>query len=192
MMSTAGLAGLKHPTMANAANLIYPRSIITDTEILNPKTSSGDDVFLLHHVKKEYGSKEIHFLNSKEATVRTYAELKLSNIFRQRIRWASKSRYYKDLDTILIGLVIAVLNFALLILLIGSFFSTEIKNIFIVLFVAKMIPDYLILRPILSLYKRRNLLIYFPILSFVYPFYISFVGIISQFVSFEWKGRKYK
>jgi len=61
MMSTAGLAGIKHPIMANGANLIYPKSVLKDISVLNKRSASGDDVFLLHHIKKEYGSTRFIF-----------------------------------------------------------------------------------------------------------------------------------
>ena len=192
IMSTAGLAGLKHPVMANGANLIYPKSVINRKHILNSKTSSGDDVFLLHYIKKEYGSKSIHFIKSKEASVITASTSGLSEFLNQRIRWASKSKYYKDLDTIAVGSLVFLINITLLISFFAAFFSETNKHLFFVFFVSKFFADYLLLLPILSFYKRASLLIYIPILSFIYPFYISFVAIVSPFKSFVWKDRKYE
>ena len=191
MMSTAGLTGLKHPIMANGANLIYLKEIVQGIDVLNNKSASGDDVFLLHYVKKEFGAKAIHYLNSKEATVRTQSARNVKSFINQRIRWASKSKYYKDIDTISIGALIFFVNLILVLLLLGSLFSDLLSEVFIIAFISKMVVDYLLLMTILQFYKRVELLIYFPILSFLYLFYVSFVGIISQFVSFKWKGRKY-
>ena len=192
MMSTAGLTNLNHPIMANGANLIYPKAVINRNNILNSKTSSGDDVFLLHYIKKEYGAKSIHFIKSKEASVTTTPTSSLSEFLNQRIRWASKSKYYKDLDTIAVGSLVFLINITLLISFFAAFFSETNKHLFLVFFLSKFFADYLLLLPILSFYKRTALLIYIPILSFIYPFYISFVAIVSPFKSFVWKDRKYK
>lgn len=189
MMSTAGLTGIKHPIMANGANLIYPKELVQDSDIFNNKSVSGDDVFLLHHIKKEFGAESIHYLNSKEATVRTESNSNIKNFINQRVRWASKSRLYKDKDSIIVGTLIFSINLILVFLFFGSFFSNLLSEIFIIAFISKMVADYLLLMTILQFYKRVELLIYFPILSFLYLFYVSFVGIISQFASFNWKGR---
>ena len=191
MMTTVGLTGVGSPILANAANLIYPKEIIKNRDLLKLKLCSGDDIFLLHYVKKKYGSNQVHYLNSKEATVTTKSQTSIKSFFMQRIRWASKSRFYKDKQTILVGLLVAIINFLILGLVLGVFVSANNKHLLIVALVAKMLADYALLFPILRFYKRIDLLIYFPFLSLLYPFYISFVGIFSQFIGFEWKGRKY-
>jgi len=191
MMNTAGLAGLNHPIMANGANLIYPKELVSDYNHRQVKSSSGDDIFLLHYIKKKFGNKDIHFLKSKEATIETAPNSSLKEFVYQRLRWASKSKYYNDLDTIGAGIIIFTTYFSLLILLYFSFWSEDLKHVFLYLFIFKLIIDTLTLLPILKFYKKWNLIIYFPILAFVYPFYVSFVGIISLFVSFKWKGRLY-
>jgi len=192
IMSTAGLTKLKHPVMANGANLIYPKEILKNIDVLNPQTSSGDDIFLLHYIKKEYGTNTIHFLKSTDATVRTAVSSNLKIFLNQRIRWASKSKYYRDFDTIAIGSLVFLINIALLVSFFAAFFIDMYKELFLVFFVSKFFLDYLLLFPILSFYKRTSLIIYSPILSFIYPFYISFVAIVSPFKSFVWKDRKYK
>lgn len=191
LMSTMGLIGIRKAVMVNGANLIYPKSIFTDAEILNSKSVSGDDVFLLHHVKKTYGKKSVHFLKSKEATVVTSASKDFGSFLNQRIRWASKSKYYKDLDTLLIGSIIFITNLFLVCLFFLSFIDEALVIGFVLAFIIKMSMDYFLLMPIVKQYKKYALLVYFPLLSFIYPFYVSFVGITSPFAKFEWKNRKY-
>lgn len=191
MMSTAGLAGIKQAIMANGANLIYPKAIIEDLNILKPELASGDDVFLLHHCKRKYGKNSIHFLKSTSATVETQPSENLKSFFNQRLRWASKARFYKDKFTLAVGLLILSINLLLLTSLFLSFVSNAYWSIFASLFISKAIIDFVLLMPILAFYKRTRLLIYFPILSLVYLFYTSFVGLMSQFATFEWKNRRY-
>lgn len=192
MASTAGFIGIKRAIMLNAANLIYQKDLAFSKNYLNNKSASGDDMFLLHAVKKEYGSSEIHYLNSKEATVETKALGNLNQLFHQRIRWASKSKYYKDADTLISGSIIFITNLSLIISFIGSFFSVSILSFFMIVFLFKALFDLLLLIPILKFYNHLKLLIYFPILSLIYPFYVSFVGLLSPFVSFKWKNRTLK
>ena len=192
MMSTAGLARQKHAVMANGANLIYPKNVAQDFDLLQQKTSSGDDIFLLHHIKKKYGRASVHFIKSKKATVYTHAAPNLKSFIAQRLRWASKSKYYKDSDTILFGLLMAFVNMALVFLFLGCFFRIIPLGIFVEFLFVKILADFILLRPILRFYQKEYLLIYFPILFLVYPFYVSFVAVLSPFKSFEWKGRTYR
>ncbi len=191
MMTTAGLTGIGFPVLANAANLIYPKELLKSRGVLNSKTCSGDDIFLLQYVKKEFGASQVHYLNTKEATITTRSSYKLKSFLEQRIRWASKSKFYKDAGIIMVGLLIAIMNFVILGFAFASVTSEFYRHLFIIAFVSKMFADYVLLLPILSYYKRLDLFIYFPFLSLLYPFYISFVGILSQWIGFEWKGRKY-
>ena len=191
MMITAGTAKLNRPVMANGANLIYPKTIISDSDIFNAKVGSGDDMFLLSYVKKKYGAKSIQYLKSKLASIQTLPQTKLKDLFYQRVRWASKSKHYRDVDILTVGFVMFLVNILLFGFFIGSFFQAWIWDIFISVFLIKMLIDSILLFPILKFYNRRRLFIYLPILSFVYLFYISFVGVISPFINFEWKNRYY-
>lgn len=192
MMSTGGTIGLNKPIMGNAANLIYPKTLSIEINDLENRTASGDDVFLIHQVKKKYGKSSIHFLKSKDATVYTLASKSLSSFFQQRLRWASKAKYYKDKDTIYVGLLVLFVNVLLLFLLILGFFSKAFQSLVIELFISKMLIDFFLLLPILNFYKQVSLIIYIPLMSMLYPFYISFVGLMSPFFSYEWKNRKYR
>lgn len=191
MVSTAGLAGIKQAIMANGANLIYPKSIINNISILKPELASGDDVFLLHHCKNIFGRKSVHFLKSHSATVETKASKNLKSFLNQRLRWASKAKFYKDKMTLAVGFLILSINLFLVACLFLSLMSSKHWSLFLILFISKAIIDFVLLLPILVFYKRISLLIYFPLLSILYLFYTSFVGLMSQFASFEWKNRKY-
>lgn len=190
-ISTAGLFGAKHPIMMNGANTIYRKDILKDGQALRTDIASGDDVFLLHHIKKKYGVHSTYYLNSPEATVFTNTEKKISSFINQRVRWASKSKYYKDFDSFWIGLGITLINVSIPILLILSCFYPHFLTSTLLIWVAKSIIDLGLLIPITHRYKKGYLLSYFLLLGIIYPFYVSFVGIISQFVNFEWKNRVY-
>ena len=76
---------------------LYPQK---DTDI-SGKTLSGDDVFLLHYLKRE--GKRVAWLESENATVTTDPSPDPASFLRQRSRWASKAQSYSDKKTILTG-----------------------------------------------------------------------------------------
>ncbi|MFO0004606.1 MAG: glycosyl transferase family 2, partial [bacterium] len=82
--------------MANGANLAYPKTVFTEVNGYAgaDQIASGDDFFLLHKISDSYPDR-IAYLKSKQAIVRTAAQENWSNFLQQRIRWASKSAYYK-------------------------------------------------------------------------------------------------
>lgn len=52
----------------------------------------------------------------------------------------------------------------------------------------KLIVDSLFYSEVLKFFGRKKLIIYFPVLFLIYPFYILVIGILSKIKSFEWKG----
>ncbi|MCF6366117.1 MAG: glycosyltransferase [Bacteroidales bacterium] len=187
--STAGAAGIKHPIMCNGANLAFEKDVFFEFEdVLNNKEASGDDVFLLHNIKKKY-RKDIYYLKSNNAVVNTEAENSLKSFFKQRIRWASKSKSYTDFDTILSSFIVLFINLLIVGLFIGSFFNSGFFTVFISVFILKMLIDFIILYLTAVFFKQKKLLVFFPILVIFYPFYIAFTGIFSFFVkSVNWKN----
>jgi cellulose synthase/poly-beta-1,6-N-acetylglucosamine synthase-like glycosyltransferase len=110
--SGAGAIGLKHPIMCNGANLAYEKSVFKE-KMLEKKFVSGEDVFLLHNLKKEYRD-EILFLKNKDAIVQTNCLNNAKEFLNQRIRWQSKSKSYFDRDSIIVSLIVFFANSILL------------------------------------------------------------------------------
>ena len=186
--STAGAAGLHKAIMCNGANLAFSKSVFNEFEdALNMNEISGDDVFLLHSVKKKY-PKDIHYLKSNDAKVTTDSEKSLKYFLRQRIRWASKSSSYRDFDTITISLIIFITNLLLVLSSIILILIPE-KILFISsLFIGKMIIDSVLLISAANYFKQIKLLFFIPILSIIYPFYIvitAFSGLLTKQI--KWK-----
>jgi len=71
MVSGAAATGIKKPIMNNAANLVFTKeAYLSLSNATIQEISSGDDIFLLLKMKKEYPD-EIHFLKSTKAIVYT-------------------------------------------------------------------------------------------------------------------------
>ena len=192
MVSTAGFTYYGIPIMSNGANLIYPKNILNELDKnLEKRTPSGDDIFLLQAVKVKWGSRKIHYLKSQEAVVYTKANESLKDFWQQRIRWASKAKYFKDKWALFIGSFIFLINISILFSFTLSLFYPTKWIIFALFFCAKFLSDFIVLVPFLFFHKNKRLLIYYPILAILYIFYVSFVGVLAPFSYFKWKDRIY-
>lgn len=180
--SGAGAIGIEKAFMCNGANLAYRKDIYANVD---SDKASGDDVFLLHHVKKQGG--KIAFIKEKAAIVYTQPKETLKAFLQQRQRWAAKSSSYKDREAARTSWLVFLANLALLI----AFWQGDYQSIFI-LFSIKSVVDYPFLRKISRFMDKRTYMSFFIPLQLMYPFYIVYIAIASQLTGFKWKGRKYK
>lgn len=195
---TAGSAGLGDPLLCSAANLAYYRKDYLEFIRQEGKvTESGDDVFLMFWIKKQFPN-PFRFAVSRETLVRTSPAVTPGDFFMQRLRWASKSRHYRDRSTILTALLVFGMNACLTILLLGgiagSLAGWEGQGDWIlaaaVLLGGKSVVDFLLLHPVLKHYGKTGLLRYFLPLEIIYFMYVSLTGLCVPFFSYRWKGRK--
>jgi len=187
--SGAGAIGVNRPIFCNGANMAYRREIFMQVNNYSKDNiSSGDDVFLLHMVKKFYPG-SIVFLKKYKAIVFTKPILNFKDFVNQRIRWTSKSTNYKDVDTILVSLLVLSVNLSLLLLLFLSPFDHVYLNAFTSLFLIKLMIDFVFFIPVLSFFKKQELIKWVLPAQILYPFYITLIVLISNLFSFSWKGR---
>ena len=93
-LCSAAAAQLKHPVMCSGANLSVNRDLYLQlAEKLKMHLPSGDDVFLLHEMKKIKGAR-IQLLRNRNSIITTIFPSTLREFMDQRSRWISKSRYY--------------------------------------------------------------------------------------------------
>jgi len=196
--SSAGSAGMNAPILCSGANLAYYREDYLEFIAEQEKVSeSGDDIFLLLWLKKRYPG-SIRFSRSVGSAIRTLPSGSLSSLLTQRIRWTSKSRYYRDFDIVSTALLVFGLNALLLAILLvfllapvfTGIWNAHLLLIFGILLFCKSFADLLILVPVLRHYHKTRLLRYFVPLEIIYLVYVSLAGLIGQFLSFSWKGRK--
>jgi cellulose synthase/poly-beta-1,6-N-acetylglucosamine synthase-like glycosyltransferase len=189
----AGFAGNGYPVLCSAANMGFER--IRYMEFIEENKSSlavsGDDVLFMLWLKKKYPG-QTGFIKSLSSIVETEPVASLKEFINQRLRWTSKSRYYKDIVIILTALIVYFGSLTLSVLLVGAFFSGMLLKGFIVLFLVKCIIDIVLLYIVTGYYRNRYLLVIFLPLEIVYFIYISITGLIGNFLSFDWKGRRIK
>lgn len=192
--SAAGAIGIKFPFMCNGANLAFRKEAFLKVEGFkdNINLSSGDDVFLLHKIKKHFGSLAIGFIKDKKAIVQTVSPNNFTFFIKQRKRWASKSKKYKDLFAILVAFTVFGFNIILVTLVFFSVFSKKALLIFLMGLGIKIIIDFTLLMDICFFVQRRKLMWYYIPIQIIYPIYISIVSVLVFFAKNDWKGRKIK
>jgi len=195
---SAGSSGLKDPILCSAANMAYFKEdylgFIHDQEKVS---ESGDDIFLLLWLKKKYPG-SVQFNASQNAVIRTHPAQGLASFLWQRMRWTSKSRHYRDLHIISTAIIIFGLNLILTVLLLASLIFPLLYGnlnpglwiLFASSWMLKSLSDLYLLLPVLRHYRKTPLLWYFVPLELIYFIYVSFIGLLGQFLSISWKGRK--
>lgn len=169
---TAGSAIGEDPVMCNGANLAFLKeAYFLHADNLHDELVSGDDVFLLHNIKRDTG-KRILWLESSEASVITKTSDTLMAFLRQRARWVSKAGAYSDKYTKVLTIVTFVTILVQVLLLLYGCFSPELLRVFLAYFVLKSIPDILVLSETAARYGKKSLMRWFLPSQLVYPFYV--------------------
>lgn len=187
---TFGLLNYKKPILNNGANLSFQKQIFLNSfSKINQENPSGDDLFLLEQLKLK-GENVIGFLHQK-FIVETKSEETIFGFFNQRIRWASKSKYYKDNWLVFFSFLVLVVNLISIFIYFHLVLIDENRGVYIILLLTKWLIDFILLFLVSSFFEKRRKMTYFVPVQLVYPFYILAVGFLSFFIKFNWKGRVY-
>ena len=178
---TAGKAAAGDPVMCNGANLFFTKKSFEEHSMeLHEEFVSGDDIFLLHGIKKD-NQNRILWLESGNAIVTTQTSPSPRSFLSQRARWISKAGGYNENSTRLLALITLTAVLLQLFTLIGGIFDQKFLILFASAFTLKSLPDYLILKNTTTRYKREILMRWFFISQFIYPFYV--LAVVSAFIS---------
>lgn len=189
--SGAGSLGAGLPLMANGANLLFTKHTYQDiVDYQSGKShASGDDVFLLHAVADQFGSKSVHFIKDPSTIVYTNPPENMRAFLSQRKRWASKAVAYSSWWSILVSLSVFALNIMLVLSFLASFLRPWYLVIFGLFILLKMMIDFPLLQYFAEFVNRKKAVPYHFLFAFVYPFYIVIAGFSSLLFRFNWKGR---
>jgi len=190
----AGLIGSGKPTICNAANLAYRKSVFDEVKGYedNMNLSSGDDELLMQKIAKNTNYK-IKFCADKNALIQTKPNSNIKEFYNQRKRWASKGLFYFDKSLIfrLILIFLFYMNFIVL-GVIGLFYNTDIIMLLVLIFSIKIMAEYLVVRKGVLLLFDKSLLNSFFMASLMHIPYIVISGISGAVGNYNWKGRKLK
>jgi len=188
----AGAFGIENPFMCNGANLCYNKNAFLEAEGFegNDHISSGDDVFLLQKFKEK--NFPIAYLKSHEAEVLTTHQPNLSSLVSQRLRWAAKSSAYTSNFAKLTGITVLLMNFCLAMAILLTIMGLIPYEVVLICLFVKFYTDIILISKWSNFFKRNDILQHFIWCSIIYPFFTSYIAIMSLFSGFEWKGRAFK
>ena len=186
--SGAGAIGVKIPIMVNAANMLFERKMAHKAEhIFKSEEESGDDIFLLQYVVKEYGASQVQFLKSRDAIIETKAPENLSSWINQRLRWTAKAKSYSINATSLTALVILSYNLLILIMFIYGFFDIKYLYISLAAIAFKTIIDIPLLYSSSLFFDKKHIIKFTFFFELFYPFYIVLIAFAAIFYNGRWK-----
>lgn len=189
--STIGAFGIKHPFLCNGANLCYKKDAFQKVSGYegNDHIASGDDIFLLEKFTTHF-PEETYFLKSIDALVETSTMPNVHGLINQRIRWASKTTFYRNNFPKFIGLIILLMNIVFVFAILKSliFQSPDLSSFFIIS--SKVAIDFVIIFITLRFKKISKTLIFYPIIAFIHPFFNLFIVILALSKKrYIWKNR---
>ncbi len=172
---TAGTAAAGNAIMCNGGNLAFTReAYLRHTDSLHFELSTGDDIFLLHGIKKEHDSK-ILWLESTEAIVTTAASPSPGSFLRQRQRWISKWRFYDDRYTNLTGIITFTAVLLQLTVMIALLADLSYVWLLIAILILKSVPDYLVIKNTTARYGMNISMPWLLPAEIIYPVYVLVV-----------------
>lgn len=198
--TTIGSFGMDLGFLCNGANLCYTKSLFTRLHGFagNNQLGSGDDVFLLQKSMKE-NPRQVHFLKSQAAIVRTKPETSWRKLFSQRVRWASKTGAYQSVFGKDLAVIVFLMNLVLVVGFVSAVTGCRFSDVgcqvhtmvLAVGFVLKFFFDAILLFKTNRFLKTNSLWWILPA-SLFYPFFCVTVAVFSWFGNYSWKGRKFK
>jgi cellulose synthase/poly-beta-1,6-N-acetylglucosamine synthase-like glycosyltransferase len=190
--ATIGGFGVDIPFLCNGANLCYEKESFRQVGGFsgNEAIASGDDIFLLEKFQK--AGLQIKFLRNPGAIVTTAPQPGLSRLISQRIRWAAKTSAYNNSFSKAVGIIVFLMNLLLFVGFIAVVSGVFPQKTFLMFFLVKFNVDFLLIYKTSIFFKREKLMKNYFWCSFLYPVFSSYVGLLSIFRGYAWKGRKFK
>lgn len=191
--SGAGSIGGRMPVMCNGANFCYEKAAFEEVGGFkgNDNYASGDDVFLMLKITKQFGVGKVTFLKDQAAIVTTESQPTLSSFLKQRLRWVSKSPGYTDFGIIMTALSVFLANLWILMGL-GFGLSTGLWQPFLLVSISKLIIDLPLLFYVSGFLNQKKLLIYYLPVQIMMPFYVVLIALVGLFSTVSWKDRQVK
>lgn len=190
--SGAAMSAWGRPTLCNGANLAFLKSVYEEVGGYedNRHIPSGDDEFLMRKVLARYPD-GITFSSDPRAVVSTKPNKTLQDFFYQRVRWAGKWKLHQSVRTKLLTLFIGCVQIACILLPFMVIRGALNLQLAMLLIGTKASLEFLLLWSVGNFLQVRWNWRAFILWQVIYPLYVLIIGLISNFSSFEWKGRKW-
>jgi biofilm PGA synthesis N-glycosyltransferase PgaC len=179
--------------MCNGANLAYEKKAFYEVGGFSgiDHLASGDDMMLMEKIREKYPD-AVHFLKSPKAIVTTAPMFSWTDFFNQRIRWASKTLHYKNATIIIVLFGVYLFNLCFPVLLIASVWNPCYLFGALALWVIKTLVELPFYSSVTKFFKQPVRTLLFFLFQPLHIIYTCFSGMLSQFGSYKWKGRRVK
>jgi cellulose synthase/poly-beta-1,6-N-acetylglucosamine synthase-like glycosyltransferase len=173
------------PSTCNGANMVFDKSVFHEIGAYRShlNVSSGDDDLLMHQFAK-HNIKKVAYSQSLESIVETYPETTIKDFFYQRIRWMSKTKFYKFPYVKLVNSLILLNELVYFVFL--SLVFTKFNAIAFYFFFLRYASDCYFAKSI----QKFSPISYLKVLMM--PFYLLYVPVsvvLSFWTKGKWKGR---
>lgn len=187
--SGVSLLELGFPVMCNGASLAFRKKSFEEVKGYkeNFHIASGDDEFLMRKLVKRFPG-SIQCIHWPSVVVVTKPQPSLKSFIHQRLRWAGKWKANESIRTKVLALFILIFQIAS-IMSFGLIITGESLVGVGALLLGKFLLEGYFLFKVSRTLNQSFSISTFLILQLVYPFYVLIIGIISQLVDYEWKGR---
>jgi cellulose synthase/poly-beta-1,6-N-acetylglucosamine synthase-like glycosyltransferase len=185
---TAAAVGAGKHSMSNGANLGFEKTAFIAVGGYQgvDHIASGDDMFLMHKMKQTL-HKPVGYLFHPDAIVLTAAMDTWKSFIMQRIRWASKARYYDDRSITMVLTLVYFFNLSFVLLAFMGSWST-----LLIALAFKTFFELFFLDPVANFFKMQPGLKYFVFYQPIHIVYNIAAGLFGQLKTYSWKGRKVK
>jgi cellulose synthase/poly-beta-1,6-N-acetylglucosamine synthase-like glycosyltransferase len=185
---TAAAVGAGKHSMSNGANLGFEKAAFIAVGGYQgvDHIASGDDMFLMHKMKQTL-HKSVGYLFHPDAIVLTAAMDTWKGFIMQRIRWASKARYYDDRSITVVLTLVYLFNISFIVLALAGHWSS-----LIIALAFKTFFELFFLDPVASFFKMKPELRHFVFYQPIHILYNIAAGFFGQLKTYTWKGRKVK
>lgn len=181
----AGTIGLGFPITCSGGNLAYRKEVFHQVGGFSriSHLAAGDDVFFLQLVNEMTDWKIAY---CRESYVLTDPPHSPSAFWSQSIRRASKGKGYGPKSKILLSLVY-LLNLWLFLSPLLYLLDFASLNLIATVLIGKMAAEFLVILWGVVNWRRFFLLLVFPLIFVLHIGFVAVIGLLGQFVKFEWK-----
>jgi hypothetical protein len=179
--------------MCNGANIAYAKNVFYEVNGFAgiDHIASGDDMLLMHKIWKRY-PESVMYLKAKEAIIATEPQPTWRSFFNQRIRWAGKAGKYEDKRFTPVLLLVYLFNVTFVALFAAGFLLYQYWICLACLWVLKTLVELPLFISAARFFNKTSTIKWFFLFQPLHIVYTVFSGLLGQFGSYEWKGRRVK
>lgn len=187
---TAAVISTRSGVMCNGANLAYNKQAYNTVKGFEgiDQLASGDDMLLMQKIEARFPGQSL-YLKQAEAIATTHYLPTLNAFFQQRIRWASKAKYFNDKKIQAILLLVLLCNMLWVVLPVLCLLHLIPWLFFFALVTLQLFIEWRLLNSVLDFFQQKNSLVRFVLLKFLHVPYILISGFWGMFGSYTWKDR---